>query len=70
MKTLKKLSQKAADFCALSGYDVDKVRKSMGLSYFAVQKCETKSEMDKHGVDYNFPYAIYNPFYLKLTITE
>ena len=66
MKALKKLSSKAAEFCEMSGLDVDLVRYHMQTSQFDVMKCETKAEMDEHGVDYSYPYVIYNPFDMSL----
>jgi predicted transcriptional regulator len=62
MKTLQRLSKKAVKFCELSNYDIDKVRESMKSSQFALEVCETKSEMDENGVDYSFPYVVFNPF--------
>lgn len=62
MKTLEKLSENAIEFCELSGYDVEKVKESMKSSAFSFNECETKEECDEEGVDYNYPYTIYNPF--------
>ena len=64
MKNLKKLSKKAAEFCELSGFDVEKVKEAMKSNSFAVQKCETKSEMEDECVDFSFPYVIWNPYNL------
>lgn len=61
MKTLKKLSKNASDFCELSGFDPDKVKEAMKSSAFSIQRCETKMEMDDEGVDYAYPYTIFNP---------
>ena len=66
MKNLVKLSKKAAEFCELSGYDVDKVKEAMKSNSFAVQKCETKSEMEDEGIDLSFPYVIWNPYNLDI----
>lgn len=68
MKDLQKMSQKAAAFCELSGHNVAKVKKAMKLNYFAVQVCETKKEMEDKGVDFNFPYCIYNPYNLDIDL--
>lgn len=62
MKNLERLSKKAAEFCYLSGFDADKVREAMKSSSFAIQICENKSEMDEEGVDYAYPYVIWNPY--------
>jgi len=62
MKTLKKLSKKAREWCELSGYDVEKVKELMNSNSFAIFKCETKYEMNLEGVDYNYPYVIFDPF--------
>lgn len=68
MKNLTKLSKKAEMFCELSGYDAEKVREAMNGDSFAIQRCETKNEMDYEGVDYAYPYIIYNPFNLNINI--
>ena len=62
MKTLKRLSKKATKFCSLSGYDTDKIRELMKYESFSILKIETKKEIDDEGVDYNYPYKIFNPF--------
>ena len=62
MKTLSKLSKNAAIFCINSGYDVDKVKEAMKSTSFSIQRCETKGEMIYNGVDYQFPYVIFNPY--------
>lgn len=36
MKTLKKLSKKAREWCELSGYDVEKVKELMNSESFAI----------------------------------
>jgi len=64
MKTLKRLSQKAAEFCELCGYDPAKVRENMKSNSFAVERLETKKEMDEEGCDYAYPYKIFDPFHL------
>jgi len=66
MKNLEKLSKKAEMFCSLSGYDVDKVKEAMGTSLFELVRCESKDEMDYEGVDYEYPYVIYNPFNINI----
>ena len=68
MKTLDRLSKKAARFCEMSGYDVDKVKEAMKSGSFAVCVCETKSEMEDEGVDFSYPYVIWNPYNLDLDI--
>lgn len=62
MKTLTRLSQKAQEFCELSGYDIDKVKALMTQTGFAIEECETKAEMDDNGVAYNYPYVVFNPY--------
>jgi len=62
MKTLTRLSKKAAEFCSLSGYDTDKIRELMKYESFSILKIETKKEIDDEGVDYNYPYKIFNSF--------
>ena len=64
MRTLKRLSKKAAKFCELSGYDTDKVKSLMNSDSFAIFKFETKKEMDEIGCDYAYPYEIFDPFHL------
>ena len=61
MKTLKKLSKNASEFCELSGFDPDKVKEAMKSSAFSIQRCETKMDMYNEGVDYAYPYKIFNP---------
>ena len=63
MKTLKRLSKKAAIFCEKSGHDINKVKKLMNESKcFSLKKCLTKKDMDFYEVDYNYPYVIWNPY--------
>ena len=63
MKTLKRLSKKAAIFCEKSGYDINKVKKLMKTSKcFSLKKCITKADMDFYEVDYSYPYVIWNPY--------
>ncbi|CCZ08572.1 uncharacterized protein BN783_00518 [Odoribacter sp. CAG:788] len=62
MKKLTRLSKKAIEFCELSGYDVNKIRENMKSESFAFQICETREDMNDNGVDYNYPYVIFNPF--------
>jgi hypothetical protein len=67
MKNLSKLSKKATEFCELSGFDVDAVKSHMRYGCFNIQKCETKKEMKDAGVDFSYPYVIWNPYSLSLT---
>mgnify|MGYP001013643375 CR=1 FL=1 len=67
MKTLTRLSKKAEIFCDLSGLDADKVKEAMNSSGFAFLRCETKMEMEYEGVDYAYPYVIYNPYNIELS---
>lgn len=46
----------------MSGYDVNKIRENMKSENFAFQICETREDMNDNGVDYNYPYVIFNPF--------
>lgn len=62
MKTLTRLSKKLVEYCNLSGLDVNKVRENMKSENFAFQICETKQEMNRNCVGYNYPYVIFNPF--------
>ena len=62
MKTLKRLSKKATEWCELMNYDVDKVKENMQSNSFAVQKLETVEEIEYEGVDRNYPYRLFNPF--------
>lgn len=62
MKKLTRLSKKAVEFCEFTGLDVNKIRENMESESFAIQICETKGEMHLYGVDYNYPYVIFNPF--------
>ncbi len=62
MKTLSRISKKAEKFCDLSGLDVEKVKEAMKTGSFSIQKCETRTEMDEEGVDYSFPYVVWNPY--------
>lgn len=66
MKNLTILSKKAIEFCNLSGYDVEMIKENMKSDSFAFQICETKEEIENEGVDYNYPYVIFNPFNLKI----
>jgi len=68
MKTLKKLSKTAREWCEFSGYDVKEVKELMGSESFAVIKLENKREMNLEGVDYNYPYILFDPFNLIKTI--
>ena len=67
MKSLEKLSKKAIEFCKYEGLDIEKVKEAMKGGSFSVQKCETKSEMEEEGVDFSFPYVIWNPYNLDVT---
>jgi len=62
MKTLKKLSKKATEYCKYSGYDVRKVKELIKYNSFAIQKLETKEEIKSANVDFMYPYQIFNPF--------
>jgi endonuclease III len=62
MKTLERLSKKAEEFCSMSNLDIDKVKEAMKSGSFSIQKCETKQEMNEEGVDYSFPYLVWNPY--------
>ena len=64
MKTLKRLSKKAVEFCEMSGYDVERVKELMNSNSFAIERLETKKEMDEEGCDYAYPYKIFDPFHL------
>ena len=66
MKTMEKLSKKASEFCALSGYDVDKVKEAMKSKSFAIMSLETKKEMKDAEVDVSFPYMVWNPYNLEI----
>ena len=66
MKTLKRLSKKATEFCALSNYDADKVKELMKSKSFALMSLETKKEMEDAGVDVSFPYMVWNPYNLEI----
>lgn len=63
MKTLKRLSKKAVEFCELCGYDVERVKELMNSNSFAIERLE-KKEMDEEGCDYAYPYKIFDPFHL------
>lgn len=63
MKTLKRLSKKAVEFCELCGYDVERVKELMNSNSFAIERLE-KKEMDEEGYDYAYPYKIFDPFHL------
>jgi hypothetical protein len=67
MKNLTRLSKKATEFCNLSGYDIQKVKEAMKSSSFSFSRCENKTEMDNNGVDYSYPFVIYNPFNLNIS---
>ena len=60
MKALKRLSKKAAEFCEMSGYDPKLISRLIKGDFLFILKFETKEEMDKEGVDYNYPYKIYD----------
>lgn len=60
MKTLKRLSKKAAEFCEFSGYNPKLISKLIKGDFLFILKFETKEEMDKEGVDCNYPYKIYD----------
>ena len=62
MKTITRLSKKAAEFCEMSGLCVEKVKEAMKSNSFAIRKCETKREMEEEGVDFSFPYTVWNPY--------
>jgi len=66
MKTLTRLSKKASEFCELCGYDPVKVRKNMKSNSFAVERLETKKEVEYEGADPCYPYRIFNPFNFNL----
>ena len=66
MKTLKRLSKKASEFCALSNYDADKVKEAMKSKSFALISLETKKEMKDAEVDVSFPYMVWNPYNLEI----
>lgn len=62
MKKLTRLSKKFVEHCEFSRLDVNKIRENMGSESFAIQICETKQEMNRNCVGYNYPYVIFNPF--------
>ena len=62
MKTLKRISKNAATFCKLSGISVDGLKYQINCGQLVLKKCETRAEMDYYGVDYNYPYVIWNPY--------
>ena len=66
MKTLTRLSKKAAKWCKLMNYDVEKIKENMRSDSFAVEKLETIEEMEDEGVDGNYPYRLFNPFNLSV----
>lgn len=66
MKTLKRLSKKAIEFCEMSGLDARKVKNAMQIEGISINVCETIKEMDDNGVDYNYPYIIANPFNMNI----
>jgi hypothetical protein len=68
MKTLKRLSKRAAEWCELSGYDPAKVRENMKSNSFAVERLETKKEVESNGADPRYPYRIFNPFNLNIKL--
>ena len=70
MRNLERLSKKATEWCNLSGYDPKKIKVNMTSSSFAVQICENKNEMDEEGVDYNYPYVLWNPYNFSVNETE
>lgn len=67
MRNLKRLTKKATEFCELSGLSVAEVKKAMKHSAFAFKVCENIAEMNKYGVDYRYPYVIYNPYNISLS---
>lgn len=62
--TLKEIvnNKNFAEFCELSGYDIDKIVANLGSS-FAV---ELLDEEDDEDADMNYPYHIFNPFNLDI----
>ena len=66
MKTLKRISKKAAVFCELSGINLDGLKYQINCGQLQIKRCETKEEMDLNGVDYSYPYVISNPYELSL----
>lgn len=60
MKRIKRLSKKAIKYAELSGYDIQLFEEDFNKGAFILYKLENKSEMDYHGVDYNYPYVIYS----------
>jgi hypothetical protein len=70
MKTLKRLSKRAIEFCELCGYDVDKVKKNMRSECFAIERLETVDEIEMYNTDRSYPYYVYNPFNFKIEKTH
>ena len=66
MKNLVRISSKAAEWCELMNLDVQKVKENMNSNSFAVQKCETREEIYENGVEYSYPYVLFNPFSLNV----
>jgi hypothetical protein len=66
MKNIVRISKKAAEWCDLMNYDITKVKEHMTTGHFAVQKCETKEEIDNECVEYAHPYILFNPFNLNV----
>ena len=62
MKNITKISPKVAEWCNMMNYDIQKVKENMNRNSFAVQKCETREEMNNEGVEYDHPYILFNPF--------
>ena len=51
MKNLVRISPKVTEWCELMNYDITKVKVHMTTDHFAVQKCETRGEMNNEGVE-------------------
>lgn len=66
MKNLKKLSPKALVFCNLSGYNIEMIKENLNSNVFALQRCETKKEINDNDVDSQYPYVVYNPLNLSV----
>lgn len=66
MKNIVRISPKVAEWCDLMNYDIAKVKVNMTTEHFAVQKCESREEMDNEGVEYDHPYVLFNPFNLNV----
>ncbi|MCH3993030.1 MAG: hypothetical protein LKH27_08150 [Prevotella sp.] len=57
MKQIKRFSKEFAEYCKLSGIDINKVRTKSVYAYRL-----TQSEAKEEGCDLNYPYKIDNPF--------